>query len=406
VCVTEFSSGYHNMNRPKEWDIWNNDKRIAWLQSSRTKSNGGRRPKLTDKDKERVWSLLRRFENKSLVAEILGVHRRTLYRFLERFPIPETFRTEKKIEDYPEIQVYTKRQLMHSKQRTLDNYLHWIEKFHTYQKEHHPNRMRPRLWNSDDILEWVQKQPDYLQHNAIVSLRQLSKKAQEEFPLINLGLLPTRRTHKKKRSLADREEYYLTSNQVKRMIENVPKGDKIIEARNQAIISLLFNIACRTGDPSKGKGLCGIRIENLHLDDHRLIMKDKHDITWNVLGLSDATIQYLRKYFELRGNPKVGFLLTNSKGRPMSASDVNGMIKEAGKNAGIEGKRLVAKAFRKSFVKYALDDCGMNPVSLIGTGKETQTCFCVGWTDMKVLMKYYAPKLTKQIEQDRQKFAM
>ena len=394
------------MKRPKEWDTWNKDKQMTWLRSLRTNNNGGRRPKLTDKDRERVWSLLRRLENKSLVAEILDVHRRTLYRFLERFPIPETFRVEKKVEDYTQIQVYMKRQLMHSKQETLDNYLRWIEKFHNYQKEHHPNRVRPRLWNSDDILEWVQKQPDHLQHNAIVSLRQLTKKAQEEFPLINLGLLPTRRTHRKKRSLAGREQYYLTSDQIKRMIERVPNGDEITEARNQATISLLFNIACRTGDPSKGKGLCGIRIENLHLDEHRLTMKDKYDITWNVLGLTDATIEYLRKYLELRGNPKSGFLFTNSNGHPMRGSDVNDMLKKAGKNTGIEGKRLVAKTFRKSCVKHALDDCGMNPVSLIGTGKETKTCFCVGWSDMKALMKYYAPELTKQIEQDRQKFSM
>ena len=135
-------------------------------------------------------------------------------------------------------------------------------------------------------------------------------------------------------------------------------------------------------------------------------MKDKSDITWNVLGLADVTIEHLRKYLESRGNPKTGPLFTNCSGHPMRASDVNDMIRKAGKNAGIEGKRLVAKTFRKSFVKYALDDCGMNPVSLIGTGKETKTCFCVGWSDMKALMKFYAPKLTKQIEQDRLKFAM
>ena len=394
------------MNRPKEWKTWNKNERMAWLRSLRTTFNGGRRPKLTEKDGERVWALVRRLDNKSLVAEMLGVSRRTIIRFLKRFPIPESFEVEKRVEDYCEIQVYMKRQLMYSKQSVLDNYLRDIQKFHDWQKAHHPNRVRPRLWTSDDILEWVQKQPDHLQHNCITALRQLAKKCPKEFPFIDLGLLPTTRTHKKKRSLAGKQAYYFDINQVRAMIDHVPNGDELTEARNQAIISLLFNIACRTGDPSKGLGLCGIRIENLHLDEHRLRMKDKGDIWWNILGLSDDTIEYLRSYLELRGNPKEGFLFTNGNGHPMRGPDVNDMIAEAGENAGIEGKRLVAKSFRKSFVKYALDDCGINPVCLIGTGKETKTCFCVGWTDMKALMKYYAPKLTNQIEQDRQKFAM
>lgn len=394
------------MNRPKEWKIWNKNERMAWLRSLRTNFKGGRRPKLTEKDVERVWALIRRFENKSLVGEMLGISRYTIIRFLKRYPIPDTFQFEKRVEDYPEIQLYMKRQLMHSKQDTLDNYLRWIQKFHDYQKENHPNRVRPRLWNSDDILDWVQKQADYLQHNAIVSLRQLAKKCPTEFPLIDLGLLPTRRTHRKKRSLAGEDTYYFDIEQVRAMIDHVPNGDKVTEARNQSIIALLFNIACRTGNAKKGNGLCSILVENLYLDEHSLRMRDKGDIWWHVVGLSNNTVEYLSRYLELRGNPNSGFLFTNGNGQPMTAQDVNDMIKEAGENAGITGKRLVVKSFRKSFVKYALDDCGINPVCLIGTGKETKTCFCVGWTDMKVLMKYYAPKLTKQIEKDRRKFAM
>jgi integrase len=393
------------MNRPTEWKDWNIDQRMAWLRGLRTQSNGGRRPKLTVKDKERVWALVRRYENKSLAAEMLGVSRSTIIRFLKHFPIPDAFQVEKKVEDYSEIKIWINRQRGFSKEYIIkDNYLPTIQKFHNYQKRHHPERTRPRLWNSDDVLEWVQTFEPYQQHNAIVPLRQLAKKAPKEFPLIDLGLLPTRKTHKAKRSLAGKQEYYLTTYQIKSMIKHVPNGDGTIEARNQAIIALLFNIACRTGNANKGKGLLGILIENLDLKNHRLLMQDKGDIWWNILGLTDATIQYLRHYLKLRGKPKAGFLFVDENGAPMKARNVNDVIEQAGMNAGITGKKLVAKTFRKSFVKYALEERDMNPACLIGTGKQTKTCFCVGWSNMKVLMEHYAPKLVKQIEKDRHKF--
>lgn len=402
------------VNRPPNWEEMSKEERMAWLRSQRhpTKRSGGPRRKLTEKDREKVWGLIRTYENISLVAEMLGVSRRTLHRFVKQFPIPETFETEKNVEDYPEIKVWITRQKAFSKESVMRGYLRWIQKFHDYQKENHPDRVRPKLWRSDDILEWVQKQPDHLQHNSIVALRQLNKKAPKEFPMIDLGLLPTRRTHKKKRSLAGKEQYYFDIQQVKAMVEHVPAPNQIIEARNQTIISLLFNIACRTGDPHKGKGLCGILIENLHLDEHRLRMQDKGDIWWNIIGLANDTIAYLRRYLELRGNPRQGFLFVNEDGKPIDGTEVNDVITEAGHNAGIksydeetgEGKRLVAKSFRKSLVKYALDDCDMNPACLVGTGKQTKTCFCVGWSDIKILMEHYAPKLEKQIEKGRKAF--
>jgi hypothetical protein len=394
------------MRRPKEWNIWNTDERMAWLRSLITESNGGRRSKLTEKDKERVWALAERYDNKGLVAEALSVSRRTIIRFLKRFPIPDTFEIEKNIEDYSEIQKWVGRQKGFSNKDVICGYLGFIQRFHTYQKRYHPERTRPKLWNSDDILEFVQIfRPDQ-QHNVIVALRQLAKKCPQEFPFIDLGLLPTRKTHKAKRSLAGREEYYLDIAQVVSMIENVPYEGEVTKARNKCLIALPFNIACRTGNAKRGKGLLGIRIENIDLHNHSLRMVDKGDITWNVTGLSNDTVQFIREYLKLRGNPKEGFLFVNGHGNPMTAQQVNDVIEHAGINAGIEGKVLLEKVFRKSLVKYALEILEMNPLCLIGTGKGVKTCFCVGWSDMKILMEHYAPKLTKQIEKDRRKFAM
>jgi site-specific recombinase XerD len=377
---------------------------MAWLRSLITKPNGGRRQKLTEESKERVWGLAKRYENKSLVAEALGVSRRTIIRFLKCFPIPETFAIEQNVQDYSEIQTWLKRQKAFSKQSVIDGYMGYLQKMHNYMKEHHPERTRPKLWTSDDILEFVQTFQPYQQHNAIVALRQLAKKCTQEFPFIDLGLLPTKKTHKAKRSLAGKEEYYLDIAQIVSMIENVPYKDEITKARNKCIIALPFNIACRTGDAKEGRGLLGIRIENMDLDNHRLRILDKGDVWWNVQGLGDDTVQLLHDYLKLRGYPKEGFLFVNGNGEPMTADHVNDVWKQAGKNAGIEGKVFLEKVARKSLVKHFLEVLEQNPVCLVGTGKNPKTCLCVGWSDMKILMEHYAPKLTKQIEKARQTF--
>jgi integrase len=376
---------------------------MEWLRKQRTRYNGGRKGSLTEKDVQRVWTLLKQCGNKSLVADLLGVHRITINRFLKDHPIPEAFivKEDMQLTDYEEIQTWLKRIEGFAKKITINNYMLVHRKFYEYMKEKHPERAKPSLWTSEDINEFVYKQPDYEWHNCIVPLRSLALKAQAEFPNIDLGLLPTKRTHKAKRSLAGKPEYYLEPKaHIGRMIE-VAEGKQA--RRNKALIAFIFNEALRTHATTK------IRIEDIDLKNHFAKIKDKGDITWLTYGLSDQTCQYLREYLEERGYPDQGWLFTNGDGTQLKSKDINGIIKELGKKAGIRGKSLTEKAFRKSFAKYALTPkehggMGMNPVSLIGTGKATKTCFCVGWTDMKVLMEHYAPQLMDQIEQDRQKF--
>ena len=408
------------VNRPQDWETLTPTQQTRWLQKHDPTQLGkrGQYTHLTEKDCQKVWSLLRIHKNKSLVADLLNVGRRSLYRFLEEHPIPDTFKLEKNLEDYEEIQVFINRQQAFSKQSVIKGYLYWLHKCYEYLLEHHPDRARPTLWTSDLVLEWVQTIPDHTQHDALVSVRQLANKCKNYFPLIELGLLPTRRTHAKRRSLAGHPAYYLDIDpdkdihQVQDLIDHVPFHTELEKARNQAIIQVLFNTAVRTGKASTGLGLLGMQIEQLHLDQHRIVIKDKHDITWNCCGIADQTVQYLKTYLALRDNPKRGPLWVNGNESPLTPHDVNTMLSQAGRRAGIpeydkktkEGKRLVCKTFRKTLVKYALEVLEMNPVSLIGTGKRTKTCFCVGWTDMKVLMQHYAPKMTKTIEKDRQTF--
>jgi len=82
-----------------------------------------------------------------------------------------------------------------------------LRKFYEYMKDKHPERAKPSLWTSDDINEFVYSLKSHMWHWAITPLRSLALKAQTEFPYIDVGLLPTKRTHKAKRSLAGKKEY-------------------------------------------------------------------------------------------------------------------------------------------------------------------------------------------------------
>ena len=108
------------------------------------------------------------------------------------------------------------------------------------------------------------------------------------------------------------------------------------------------------------------------------------------------------EYLEERDYPKKGWLFVNGNNVKLTTTQVNDIIREAGQKAQITGKKLTSKSFRKSFVKNAFDK-KINPLSLIGTGKQRKTCMCVGWTS-DVIFKHYAPQMIEQIEEDRQKF--
>lgn len=419
--------------RPPNWDDMTPTQKTRWTQThARTKT--AKRKKYTHlkgKDAPKIHMLMTQHKNKSFVAELLGVSRRSLIRFLEKNPIPESFTIQDEVTDYEEIKVWQARQKGFSKEGTAKGYMRTMGRFYQWMLTNHPERARPSLWSSDEILEFVQTFPPNLQHGIQTALRQLGKKTPKLFPLIDLGLLPTRKASKARRSLAGHEEYYLSVEQVRALIQAVAeidnfafetkvKGKMVTQHITytdlqkkcyQAVIAVFFNMGVRTGDHKKGLGLCAMRIENLKIASHTVTIKDKFDITWRCLGLSDDTCRILQAYLDARGNPTSGWLFVNGHGNPLDKHKLNKMLKVAGAKAGITDKKLVCKTFRKSMVKYCLDlkkngGLEMNPVSLIGTGKDPKTCFCVGWTSMKVLFQHYAPQLKDQIEQDRQKFRL
>jgi len=59
------------VRRPSNWNTLTDEAKTRWLQNQSIPCNGGRKAILKENDKERVWSLLKKYENKSLVAELL-----------------------------------------------------------------------------------------------------------------------------------------------------------------------------------------------------------------------------------------------------------------------------------------------------------------------------------------------
>jgi integrase len=404
------------VKRPPEWKDWTNKDRMMWLRDQRRQHKGGRPRRLIESDVNRVNILMTELNNKSLVAESLGISRSTLYRFLNRFPseemateILEDIGQAPYVVDYPEIRTWYNRQLLHSKKSTARQYLVHIRAFYKYMLLHHPSRARPSLWTSDDIVEYLNNHEPYQRKNILDGLRSLAKKAQEKFPRINLALLPTQKANKAKRSHAGREEYYCSRRQIRALIQNVPATTRFQAARSKAMLATLYNTAIRAGNPSEDRGLLGMRVENLHLDQHIVEVKDKGGQWWLVCGLTDNTIHLIKDYLKERNqiaDPEEGYLWISERGYPLRQRQLNAMIKEAGREAEIKGKKLTSKMFRKTFVKHALES-GIRPISLIGTGKTVKTCFCVGWTGQKAIdtiMTFYAPQLLAQIEKDREKF--
>ena len=380
------------VRRPSNWNTLTDEAKTRWLQNQSIPCNGGRKATLKENDKERVWSFFKKYENKTLVAELLGVNQRTIRRYLKKYPTPITFvvKENMQVTDYSEIQVWLKRMEGFANERTINNYMVALRKFYEHMKEKHPERAKPSLWTSDDINEFVYSLKSHMWHWAITPLRSLALKAQTEFPYIDVGLLPTKRTHKAKRSLAGKKEYYYSPEQITKMI-NVASTRK-----TKALIAFLYNTACRV------EALTNMKIENLRLKEHMAEIKDKGAVVWIVRGLTHKTVQLVSEYLEERNYPKEGWLFVNGNNAKLTPTQVNDMIKEAGQKAGITGKKLTSKSFRKSFVKNAFDK-KINPLSLIGTGKQRKTCMCVGWTS-DVIFKNYAPQMIEQIEEDRQKF--
>jgi len=138
------------VKRPSGWKDWSEKERMKWLRDQRRQHKGGRPRRLIESDVNRVNILMTELNNKSLVAESLGVSRNTLYRFLRRYPSQEM--TTETLEDtgeapyvvdYPEIKKWYARQLMYGKKSTARQYLIHIRAFYKYMLQHHPSRARP-----------------------------------------------------------------------------------------------------------------------------------------------------------------------------------------------------------------------------------------------------------------------
>lgn len=126
----------------------------------------------------------------------------------------------------------------------------------------------------------------------------------------------------------------------------VCNGDRPREVRDRAIIVLLVDTGLRAME------LCGIRISNISLGEHKISIVGKGGDKEEVFFSNKAAV-YLREWLEIRTRmkPDHDYLFVGigglTPGQPLTPRGLRIILKKLGKKAGIE--RVHPHAFRRSF---------------------------------------------------------
>jgi len=161
------------------------------------------------------------------------------------------------------------------------------------------------------------------------------------------------------------------------------EGDSTFELRDRALILFLGDTGCRVG------GLCGLRVQDLHLDMGLATVTEKRDKT-RLVPFTEPTAAALRAWLKVRPEDKgpwvfVG-LAHHSKGA-LSSSGVLHMLRRRAKQAGVTGP-VNPHAFRHAFARHFLLDGGD-----LGTLSEL-----MGHEDVGITKQYYAIFTIKELQ--------
>lgn len=148
---------------------------------------------------------------------------------------------------------------------------------------------------------------------------------------------------------------YLTSRQVKKVLETVKKDD-LKGLRDYAILAVMFTGGLRTIEVSRAN------IEDLRAvgDDMALYIQGKgHEEKTDYIKLMPEVEEAIMAYLAERGgtDPKAPLFTStsnNSKGKPISTRTVSGIVKQALINAGYNSDKLTAHSTRHTAVTLAL----------------------------------------------------
>ena len=241
-----------------------------------------------------------------------------------------------------EIENYLQNEL--SKQ-TIKSYLYEIEKF----KKHYKN---PEKLNYQELMNYVELLRKNYNPQSIRRTIYAIKKFYDyllEIGKVKYNIAKNIKIRDGKENPLQLQEL-LTEKELLQLLEPRKERYKILEKRNQIIISLLVNQALLVSD------IENLRIENLDLKNAKIKVKSTGITNERILDLKAEQIllfyEYLKEDRELLEKQKTSFFLLNKLGSKITADDINYLVSTYQKGF---TKKITSVKIRQSVIKLKLD---------------------------------------------------
>ena len=241
-----------------------------------------------------------------------------------------------------EIENYLQNEL--SKQ-TIKSYLYEIEKF----KKHYKN---PEKLNYQELMNYVELLRKNYNPQSIKRTIYAIKKFYDyllEIGKVKYNIAKNIKIRDGKENPLQLQEL-LTEKELLQLLEPRKERYKILEKRNQIIISLLVNQALLVSD------IESLRIEDLDLKNAKIKVKSTGITNERILDLKAEQIllfyEYLKEDRELLEKQKTSFFLLNKLGSKITADDINYLVSTYQKGF---TKKITSVKIRQSVIKLKLD---------------------------------------------------
>ena len=241
-----------------------------------------------------------------------------------------------------EIENYLQNEL--SKQ-TIKSYLYEIEKF----KKHYKS---PEKLNYQELMNYVELLRKNYNPQSIRRTIYAIKKFYDyllEIGKVKYNIAKNIKIRDGKENPLQLQEL-LTEKELQKLLEPRIERYKILEKRNQIIISLLVNQALLVSD------IENLRIEDLDLKNAKIKVKSTGITNERILDLKAEQIllfyEYLKEDRELLEKQKTSFFLLNKLGSKITADDINYLVSTYQKNF---IKKITSVKIRQSVIKLKLD---------------------------------------------------
>lgn len=241
-----------------------------------------------------------------------------------------------------EIENYLQNEL--SKQ-TIKSYLYEIEKF----KKHYKS---PEKLNYQELMNYVELLRKNYNPQSIRRTIYAIKKFYDyllEIGKVKYNIAKNIKIRDGKENPLQLQEL-LTEKELLQLLEPRKERYKILEKRNQIIISLLVNQALLVTDIER------LRIEDLDLKNAKIKVKSTGITNERILDLKAEQIllfyEYLKKDRELLEKQKTSFFLLNKLGSKITADDINYLVSTYQKGF---TKKITTIKIRQSVIKLKLD---------------------------------------------------